>query len=184
MGRESRYCCQTCRVHVYLGDASYSTWLDHVSSVEAFDALPASDDKAWWTNQNVRRVLVEHQGHQGFFWNRETLFQTREGDVVVHGRVIEDFREYRTVSLSPEDHEVIFPIGSQALFTTSESHVPFHVEIASDPWHDVRAEGDPLVYEVRFLDGPRQGQMHTVKACCLAAISLMNDDDLSERIIP
>lgn len=68
MGRDAIFYCVTCKVEIYLGYGSYSTWLDGARTVEEFDASaarhPDPDVASIPKNRAVRRALAEHAGHE------------------------------------------------------------------------------------------------------------------------
>ncbi len=95
MGRDGQAYCEECRLNVYLGYGSYSSWADGVLSVAAYDEW-AERHPNWaglLKNQNLRRFLGEHEGHEGILvWS---------GDWLTHNRV-RDVLEWAVVFTEPE----------------------------------------------------------------------------------
>lgn len=89
MGRDSSLYCFTCKVEIYLGYGSYSTWHDSAKTVEELDEKIAAAGDPDVANlvkiQALRRALTEHAGH---------TFQTQSSDWTytdAEGRLMGEF---------------------------------------------------------------------------------------------
>ena len=65
MGRGATFYCKTCKVAIYLGYGSASTWADDCASTAEFDARVVADPALGTLkkNQNMRTCLEQHAGH-------------------------------------------------------------------------------------------------------------------------
>lgn len=81
MGRDSNAICMDCKVVVFLGYGSYSTWLDDRRTVAEFDAAPGFQripkNAAW------RAFLVEHGAHYIKLWSSDWAGASIRGDRTV-----------------------------------------------------------------------------------------------------
>lgn len=108
MGCGYDFACQTCKKSYYLGYGSYRTWMTFNSLAE-FDANAApAEKKDLSKNQNIRKCLEEHDGHNhvyvGWDWNSvrggvlyDDTANCGEGDVF-----IPDWGEYERINLAPD----------------------------------------------------------------------------------
>lgn len=106
MGCGYDYICRTCKKSYKVGYGSYGTWFAVTSLAEwdkRAEQTPAGADLL--KNQNIRKVLVEHAGHDIYAANRDH-HGTRQGalmgefgpmgaDVVI----IPDYADYEHVDL-------------------------------------------------------------------------------------
>ena len=91
MGCSKTIACLDCKKLYYLGYGSYGSWIS-ADTVAAFDAqarkVVGRDSDDPWTqeghlkkNQNLRTVLVEHEGHRLRAWIDDYEYGT-EGDTL------------------------------------------------------------------------------------------------------
>jgi hypothetical protein len=80
MGRNSNVACVDCREAYSIGYGSSTTWLDHVDTVAAFDAIEGSSNQQ--KNRAWRRFLVEHQGHDFVRWADDYATEEADGRVM------------------------------------------------------------------------------------------------------
>lgn len=111
MGRDGQIACKTCRINYYLGYGSYTTWIYATNLEEAQRELEKDEGLAKLTkNQNLIKVLEEHQGHDLLLWSNDWCYETSEHLVYEGGwpneRVaIEDYDSYQQVNLWERNHE-------------------------------------------------------------------------------
>lgn len=72
MGCSYDFGCKTCKKAYYLGSSSYSSWLTFETAKEYDEAagLHHRDKrnlKQYRINQDIRRLLGEHDGHETFY---------------------------------------------------------------------------------------------------------------------
>lgn len=109
MGCGYIYACRTCKKAYDVGYGSYGSWIVATTLPEFERAAAGNLDALTLTkNQNVRKVLEEHAGHDIYPANRD--YHTVRGgaltgefgpmgaDVVM----IPDFGEYERIDLSPD----------------------------------------------------------------------------------
>lgn len=66
MGADRHFCCKTCKKNYYLGYGSYRTWIE-ADSIEEYDNFPGPNNyKELLKNDNLRKCLQEHAGHDFF----------------------------------------------------------------------------------------------------------------------
>jgi hypothetical protein len=82
MGCSNTFACSTCRKSYYLGYGSYSTWLTPDTLAEYDRTIEEWDRKLGELakNKRVRECLVEHDGHDHFYFNEDFAHR--------HGRVL------------------------------------------------------------------------------------------------
>jgi hypothetical protein len=82
MGRGSTFYCRTCKVEIYLGYGSSTTWLDGCCTSEEYRQRVAVDPNLdeLAKNQNVHKALQAHQGHDIGTYSEDWTY-TRDGKV-------------------------------------------------------------------------------------------------------
>lgn len=98
MGTDRQFCCEDCRVNINLGYGSAMSWID-VRTVGEYDenCKTHGDLKK---NVNMRRALVEHDGHNHFCWSYDWCSVDCETGALLLDAgyevkvLIPDFREY------------------------------------------------------------------------------------------
>ncbi len=117
MGRSSSFICHTCKKNYYLGYGSYSSWLDLTYSLQEFEEkakilheeyktsrfnwhdkdgkmeIPP-DPRDWYTNENVKKCLTEHQGHEFEYDSEDFQYNSDDLDPKI--------KEYESIDLDME----------------------------------------------------------------------------------
>lgn len=111
MGRDAQFFCRTCKKQHYLGYGSYGTWLDDCKTLEQFDARVARNPElgTLFKNQNVRKCLVEHAGHEYETHSNDWLSGDRGGVLYAQLGImgsdvplIEDYDEWTHENMAPD----------------------------------------------------------------------------------
>ena len=103
MGRDSNFACRTCKKNYYLGYGSYSTWLDGALTIAEYDARDDAD-KDRQKNQNFRKCLEEHDGHDFVIWSDDWCYKNH-GNLLIEGGygkdvvIVEGFKDYEQIDL-------------------------------------------------------------------------------------
>lgn len=85
MGRDSYSICRTCGEYQENGYGSYTTWMDHHTSLADFDADTEGGKYAHLgKNQNVRDFLARHQGHE-IEWTSTDAWYYDDDDRILKG---------------------------------------------------------------------------------------------------
>ncbi len=100
MGRSSTFSCNTCRKNYFLGYGSYGSWLDLTYSLDEYEEKAKEvheefksdcynwhdkdgkcdppDPRDFYKNENVRKCLEEHQGHDIDYYSEDFYYEEHQ----------------------------------------------------------------------------------------------------------
>lgn len=111
MGCGYEIACMTCKKHYILGYGSYSTWILVKTIYEFMHELKKDPELIYMNkNQNILRVLLEHEGHKLSYWNEDyciyrsphIFYQPPWGEESIY---IENIDEYECIDLWNDDND-------------------------------------------------------------------------------